>query len=291
MVRTSFFVSSLSPANQSRTQKIHSFNLYWSIPLEPLMPSSTKRTTWPQTVSSGPENHPNTVSLPTTTLLAFLLHSGPRDIQMDILPMDQLLFQFWVKMNIFWCGWERRDYPPLGNCISGMIRRIWKWEGIRWIFIWVRFSFLVSLSLSFVLSLNNVNHDARIDYPVANFMGTKSIVFSTVSFIGGRNPFLGIAYLVVGGLCMLLGVALTLRHLIRPRKLGDMRYLRWVSLVHSEADWNWFFVLAYAVGIYRRRKPRNSLLHLFLSFCLSLPSGLYLVLHHLFFACFRWFGQ
>jgi len=65
------------------------------------------------------------------------------------------------------------------------------------------------------------------NYPVVPYGGTKSLVFSTVSFIGGRNPFLGIAYIVVAGICVVLGLLLTLRHLIKPRKLGDMRYLSW----------------------------------------------------------------
>jgi hypothetical protein len=45
--------------------------------------------------------------------------------------------------------------------------------------------------------------------------------------VGGKNPFLGIAYVVVAGLCVLLGTLFTVTHLIRPRKLGDHTYLSW----------------------------------------------------------------
>jgi hypothetical protein len=35
--------------------------------------------------------------------------------------------------------------------------------------------------------------------------------------MGGRNPFLGIAYIVVGGLCIVLGVLFLVARLVRPR--------------------------------------------------------------------------
>jgi len=64
------------------------------------------------------------------------------------------------------------------------------------------------------------------------------MVLSTRTIIGGQNDFLGIAYIVVAGLCILLGAIFTARHLIKPRyppsssnsnlrKLGDHQYLSW----------------------------------------------------------------
>jgi len=65
------------------------------------------------------------------------------------------------------------------------------------------------------------------NYPVHSFDGKKYIVVSTISWLGGKNPFLGIAYIVVGSLCLILGVVFTIVHCIRPRRLGDVRYLNW----------------------------------------------------------------
>ncbi|KLJ13515.1 hypothetical protein EMPG_11538 [Blastomyces silverae] len=73
--------------------------------------------------------------------------------------------------------------------------------------------------------------DYRIDiddyFPVHRYGGTKSIVISTNTVMGGKNPFMGIAYVVVGGICIVLGALFTLAHLVKPRKLGDHTYLTW----------------------------------------------------------------
>uniref|UniRef100_A0A6A7G478 ALA-interacting subunit 3-like n=1 Tax=Hirondellea gigas TaxID=1518452 RepID=A0A6A7G478_9CRUS len=66
-------------------------------------------------------------------------------------------------------------------------------------------------------------------FRVEEFDGKKSIVLSTTSWVGGKNSFLGIAYLVVGSICLFLSVAFLIKHTVSPRKLGDMRYFNWNS--------------------------------------------------------------
>lgn len=55
------------------------------------------------------------------------------------------------------------------------------------------------------------------DFPVTKYGGTKTLVISTRTVMGGKNPFLGIAYVAVGGICIVLGTLFTITHLIKPR--------------------------------------------------------------------------
>eukprot|EP01091_Cochliopodium_minus_P002290 TRINITY_DN12151_c0_g1_i1.p1 TRINITY_DN12151_c0_g1~~TRINITY_DN12151_c0_g1_i1.p1 ORF type:complete len:335 (-),score=62.43 TRINITY_DN12151_c0_g1_i1:96-1100(-) len=78
-------------------------------------------------------------------------------------------------------------------------------------------------------SLQNGNYTFTIDsnFPTQSFNGRKYVVLSTSSWMGGKNIFLGIVYLVVGGLCFVLGFIFAVINCVKPRELGDTTLLSW----------------------------------------------------------------
>jgi len=66
-------------------------------------------------------------------------------------------------------------------------------------------------------------------YPVSSFDGSKYVILSTTTWIGGKNDFLGWAYIAVGIVALLQGIVFLVIHKIWPRKLGDTKYLDWTK--------------------------------------------------------------
>ncbi|CAG0885799.1 unnamed protein product [Darwinula stevensoni] len=59
-------------------------------------------------------------------------------------------------------------------------------------------------------------------YPVTEFDGTKHMILSTTSLLGGKNPFLGITYIVIGSLCILFGVVFLIIHIRYGKRNSEM---------------------------------------------------------------------
>uniref|UniRef100_A0A0D9Z1B1 ALA-interacting subunit n=1 Tax=Oryza glumipatula TaxID=40148 RepID=A0A0D9Z1B1_9ORYZ len=56
------------------------------------------------------------------------------------------------------------------------------------------------------------------NYNTYSFGGSKALVLSTTSWIGGKNNFIGVAYLTIGGLCIFLAVGfVVLLYMVKPR--------------------------------------------------------------------------
>jgi hypothetical protein len=74
---------------------------------------------------------------------------------------------------------------------------------------------------SYQVVINNI-------YATSQFgNGTKSVVLTSTSFLGGYNTFLGYAYIAVGSVCLALALVFFIVNLISPRKLGDPALLSW----------------------------------------------------------------
>lgn len=64
------------------------------------------------------------------------------------------------------------------------------------------------------------------DYDVESFGGRKYVVVSQSSWLGGRNSFLGITYIVVACVCILVFLLLGYAQMRNPRHMGDVSWLR-----------------------------------------------------------------
>lgn len=74
--------------------------------------------------------------------------------------------------------------------------------------------------------LDSGNYTVRINdiYDVSSFDGEKHVVLSTANALGGDNTYLGIAYLVVGGITLILAIVFAIKGYLYSRKVDNLHY-------------------------------------------------------------------
>jgi len=93
--------------------------------------------------------------------------------------------------------------------------------------VWMRPAGLPKFRKLYRIIQENLNGTYTVDIS-NNFnmpYGTKSVVISQTCFLGGRNTFMGIAYIIAGGVCLLSGIIFLIIHCACGRKAGDLSYL------------------------------------------------------------------
>lgn len=55
------------------------------------------------------------------------------------------------------------------------------------------------------------------NYNTYSFGGTKALVLSTTSWIGGKNNFIGVAYVAIGGICIFVAMGFVVLYVVKPR--------------------------------------------------------------------------
>jgi len=63
------------------------------------------------------------------------------------------------------------------------------------------------------LPKGNYTLNIKYNYPVVGFEGSKQVILTTTSVLGGKNPFMGWAYIAVGCICFVLGIAFLIIHI------------------------------------------------------------------------------
>ena len=145
----------------------------------------------------------------------------------------------WQKNGIAWAS--DRDYKFKNNTDveqSGLTR--YAPDGVRMpdvtdedLMVWMRTAALPTFKKLYRIINTSIEAGTTMyvsivdQYPVSDFNGAKYIVISTSSWLGGKNLFLGWAYVTIGLLCVIIAIMFGLKQLIRPRPLGDLKYFKW----------------------------------------------------------------
>ena len=64
------------------------------------------------------------------------------------------------------------------------------------------------------------------------------MILTTTSWMGGRNPFLGIAYIVVGCICIVMGVLFLAIHILVGKKFVVFPLLLFYQIINQSLLYN-----------------------------------------------------
>ena len=116
-------------------------------------------------------------------------------------------------------------YPEIINPIDGVLSEhfiVWMrtaaTPNFRKMYGWIDSKIPAGSTLQFKVKSN---------WEVTSFKGTKSLVLTTTSMFGGKSPNLGNSFLAVGVFCFITAFLFGLKHMIKPRKLADPKYLKY----------------------------------------------------------------
>uniref|UniRef100_A0A8C6UGQ7 Cell cycle control protein n=1 Tax=Neogobius melanostomus TaxID=47308 RepID=A0A8C6UGQ7_9GOBI len=140
-------------------------------------------------------------------------------------PLDGKGISWWTDYNI---KYRNPSVNPLRNAFNGTVKPLY-WSKPAYeldptdtanngfinqdFLVWMRRSALPNFRklyrrITDGLPAGNYSLEISYNYPVIAFDGKKKVAFSNVSWMGGKNEFLGIAYLVIGSLCLVMSVVM-----------------------------------------------------------------------------------
>jgi len=77
-----------------------------------------------------------------------------------------------------------------------------------------------------ILANETLEFEIQNNWEINSFSGTKSLVLSTTNYFGGKNSWMGPFFYGVGFFSVGAATFFSLKQLIRPRRIGDPKYLQ-----------------------------------------------------------------